>query len=48
MSISAQSEARGLESLPRSKYFNILKQKNRLTLGLNAAKNTDCMKRSVK
>ncbi len=45
MSISRQSGARGLESLPYLKY-NVLKLENRLTLGLNATKNTDCMRKA--
>ncbi len=47
MSISHQSGARGLESLRCLKYY-VLKRINRLTLGLNAAKNTDYMKKSLK
>ncbi len=45
MSISPQSEARGLKRLPCLKQYNILKQENRLTLGLHTAKNIDCMKK---
>ncbi len=45
MSISPQNGARGLEILPRLKYYNALKWENRLTLGLNTAKNTSYMKK---
>ncbi len=48
MSISPRSGARGLERLPCLKQYNVLKQENRLTLGLNAAKGTDYMKKSFK
>ncbi len=46
MSISLQSGAMKLESLTYLKY-NVLKWKNRLTLGISAAKNTDCMKKKL-
>ncbi len=48
MSISPHSGARWIQRLPCLKYFNVLKRKNRLTLGLNAAKNNDYMKKSLK
>ncbi len=48
MSIFPKSRARGLERLPCSKYYNVLKRENRLTLGLNVAKNSDCMKKNLK
>ncbi len=41
------SGARGLERLVRSKYDNVQKWKNRLTLRLNTAKNTDYMEKNV-
>ncbi len=44
MSTCPQSGARGFERLPCLKY-NVLTGENRLTLGLNTAKNTDCMKK---
>ncbi len=44
MSVSLQNGARGLKILPCLKYYNVLKQENRLTLGLNTAKNTGFMK----
>ncbi len=47
MSISSQSGAMGLERLPCLKYYNVLKQENRLTLGLNAVKNIDYMKKKL-
>ncbi len=37
--------ARGLERLACLKYYNVLKCENRLNLGLNAAKNSDYMKK---
>ncbi len=48
MSISAQSGAWGRGRLPYLKYYNVPKQENRFTLRLNAAKNTDYMKKSFK
>ncbi len=48
MSTSPQNGAWGLERLPYLKYYNVLKWENRLTLMLNAAKNTDYMKKSFK
>ncbi len=47
MSSSHQSGVRGLEKLPCLKY-NVLKRENRLTLRLNAAKNTDYTKKILK
>ncbi len=47
MPISPQSGALRLQILPCMKYYNVLKWKNRLTLRLNAAKNTDYMKKSL-
>ncbi len=40
-----RSGARRLEGLECSKYYNVSKRENRLTLGLNAAKKTDYMKK---
>ncbi len=40
MSIFPQSRARWLKRLPCLKYYNVWKWENRLTLVLNAAKNT--------
>ncbi len=46
MPISPQSGCRQLERLPCSKYYNVQIWENRLTLGLNAAKNSDYMKKN--
>ncbi len=46
MSISPKSGATVLKKLPSLKYYNVLKLENRLTLWLNAAKNSDYMKKS--
>ncbi len=43
--LSIQSGARKLERLPCLKYYNVMKQKSRFTLGPNPAKNTDYMKK---
>ncbi len=43
-----QSGARGLERLTCSKYYNVPKRENRLTLGLNATKNSNYMKKVSK
>ncbi len=45
MSISPRSGAMELKRLPCVKQYNILKQESRLTLGLNAARKTDYMKK---
>ncbi len=45
MSISSRSGARGLERT-WLKYYNIQKQQITLSLGLNAAKNTDYMEKA--
>ncbi len=42
---SPPSRATGLERLSCLKYYNVLKRENRSTLGLNAAKNSDYMKK---
>ncbi len=42
---SYQGGARGLERLACLKYYNIWKNESRLTSGLNAAENTDYMKK---
>ncbi len=47
MSISPWSGARGPERLPFLKYYNVLKQEYRLTLGPKAAKNTDYMTKKL-
>ncbi len=36
-STSSRSEARGLQRWPYFKYYNVLKQENRFTLGLDVA-----------
>ncbi len=46
MSISRQSGAKGYESWLYLKY-KVLKWENRSTLGLNAAKNSDYMKKKL-
>ncbi len=46
MSISSQSGAEVFGGLSCLKYYNVLKWENSLTLGLNAAKNTDYMKKN--
>ncbi len=46
MSISPQSKDRRLERLIWLKYYNLQKRQIIFTLGLNAAKNTDCMKKA--
>ncbi len=48
MDIFPQGGARGLERLAYLKYYNVWKHENRLTLGLNAAENTDYMKKNFK
>ncbi len=49
MAILPRSGAWGLERLPYLKYYNVLKRENIiLALGLNAAKNTDYMKKGFK
>ncbi len=45
MSISPKSGATVLEKLPCLRYYNVLKLENRLTSELNAAKNSDYMKK---
>ncbi len=45
MSTSPGSGARGLQRLICLKYYDVLKLEIRSTLGLNAAKNTDYMKK---
>ncbi len=46
MSISPQGGARRLERLTWLKYYNVQKRQIIFTLGLNAVKNTDFMKKS--
>ncbi len=48
MSISPKSGASGLQGLPCFKYYNILKQESRLTLGLDTAKITYCIEERFK
>ncbi len=48
MSISSMSEARKLQGLVRLKCYNVLKLENRFTLGFNATKNTDYIKKCFK
>ncbi len=48
MSIYPRSGARGLERLTWLKNFNVQKQKFRFTLGLNTAKYTHHMEKSLK
>ncbi len=48
MSISPQSEARGLERLPFLKYYYVLKWESKFTLGLNTVKNTYYIKKCFK
>ncbi len=43
-----QSRARWLQRLQILKYYNVLEQESRFTLGLNAAKNTDYIKKCLK
>ncbi len=45
MSIFPSNEARGLQRLVRFKYYIVLKWKIRFTLGIDAAKNTDYIKK---
>ncbi len=47
MSISLRSGARGFQRLIYLKYYSILNLESRFTLGLNAAKNTGYMKKSL-
>ncbi len=47
-SISPRSVARGLQRLPFLRYYNVLKWGSRFTLGLNAAKITDYIKKLFK
>ncbi len=47
MSIFACSGTMRAERLPCLKYYNVLKWENRLTLGLNTAKNTNYMKKKL-
>ncbi len=46
MSIFPKSGARVLKKLPCLRYYNVQKLENRLTLWLNAAKNSDYMKKA--
>ncbi len=48
MSNSPLSEARGLDRFACSKHYNAPKWKNRLSLALSAAENTDYMKNNFK
>ncbi len=48
MSISPQSGARVFKKLPCFKYYDVLKRENRLTLELNADKNSDFQKKGLK
>ncbi len=45
MSTSSRSGARGLKRLPSLKYYNVLKWEIKFTLGLNADKITDYIKK---
>ncbi len=47
MSISPKSGAGKLQTLICLKYYNLLKLESRFTLWLNAAKNTDYMKKKL-
>ncbi len=47
MSVSPQSGTKEFERLPCLKYDNILKQENRLTLGLNTVQNIDYYKKNI-
>ncbi len=47
MSVYPWSGSRGFQILTCSKYYNVLKQEIRFTLGLNATKNSDYMKKSL-
>ncbi len=47
MSISSRSGVSGLKRLLRSKYYNVPKGENRLTLNHNVAKNSDYMKKNL-
>ncbi len=48
MSIFHRSGVRGLQRLPTLKYYNVLKQESRFTVGLNAAKNRHYIKKCFK
>ncbi len=48
MSISLGNEVRGLQRLPSLKYYNVQKWESRFSLGLNAAKSTDYMRKCFK
>ncbi len=48
MSISPGSEARGLQRSVYLKSYNVQKWNIRFILGLNDAKNTQCIKKSLK
>ncbi len=48
MCIFSRSEASGLQRLLFSKSYNVLKRESRFTLGLNAAKITDYIKKCFK
>ncbi len=50
MSISPRPPGSGAQELQRLtclKYYNVLKWESRFTLGLNAAKNTDYIKKTL-
>ncbi len=46
--ISPRSGARGLQTLPCLKYYNVLQWESKFTLWLNGAKNTDYIKNCFK
>ncbi len=48
ISIFPRSGARGAKHLPFLKYIDVLEWKSRFTLGLNAAKSTDCIEKFFK
>ncbi len=48
MSITPEREARSLQRLAFSKYYNVQKWRSKFTLGLNAAKNTHDFKNYFK
>ncbi len=48
MPIFPKSGAKGLQKLPFSKYYKVLKWESRFTLGLNAAENADHIKKRFK
>ncbi len=48
MPISPRSEAKGLQRLPSLKYYIVLKQESIFTIGLDASKITDYIKKSFK